>query len=504
MARVAHAHQPTVSVSRLAGGVDPGTVVVAGVVTVGLLMVVLDTTIVNVALETLSRDLGVGLGTIQWVSTAYLLSLAAVIPVSGWVTERFGSKPVWIASIALFGVGSGLCALATSAGELIAFRVIQGLGGGMLLPVGFTLIAQRAGPQQVGRALAIIGVPVLLAPVFGPIIGGLIVDNVAWQWLFVVNLPIAALAIFVAVVALARDAGRADAGRFDTLGVALLCPGLVGVVFGLSEIESRGGIGNPGVFGPIVAGLILIGLFAWHALRLPRPLIDMRLFRSPGFRAASLATLLLSAALFGTLLSLPLYYQVDRARSALAAGLLIAPQGVGAAVMLPFSGRLTDRIGGGPLVVAGTCIVALATAPFMFVTAHTPFALLGAVLVIRGLGFGASIQPTTAAAYAVLDSAQVPRATAALNTLRQVGASLGTAIIAVVLQHESASALALAGSHASGMLAAVPPAEQARTAGPLADAFGHAFTWALGMAIVAILPAIALLRAERRARGRVS
>jgi EmrB/QacA subfamily drug resistance transporter len=234
MAPVATAQHSPVSLSRLSGGLDSGTIVVAGVVTVGLIMVVLDTTIVNVALETLSRDLGVGLGTIQWVSTGYLLSLAAVIPVSGWLTERFGSKPVWIVAIALFGVGSGLCALATSAGELIAFRVIQGLGGGTLLPVGFTLIAQRAGPQQVGRALAIIGIPVLLAPVFGPIIGGLIVDNVAWQWLFVVNLPIAAVAIFVAVVALARQAGRADPGRFDALGVALLCPGLVGVVFGLS------------------------------------------------------------------------------------------------------------------------------------------------------------------------------------------------------------------------------------------------------------------------------
>jgi len=504
MARVATAPHPSVSVSRMSGGLDSGTVVVAGVVTVGLLMVVLDTTIVNVALETLSRDLGVGLGTIQWVSTGYLLSLAAVIPVSGWVTERFGSKPVWIASIALFGVGSGLCALATSAGELIAFRAIQGLGGGMLLPVGFTLIAQRAGPQQVGRALAIIGVPVLLAPVFGPIIGGLIVDNVAWQWLFVVNLPIAALAIIVAVVALARQAGRADAGRFDSLGVALLCPGLVGVVFGLSEIESRGGIGDPGVFGPIAAGLILIGLFAWHAVRVPRPLIDVRLLRSPGFRAASLATLLLAAALFGTLLSLPLYYQVDRARSALAAGLLIAPQGVGAAVMLPISGRLTDRIGAGPFVVAGTSLLALATVPLIFVSAHTPVALLGAVLFVRGLGLGAAIQPTTAAAYAVLDSSQVPRATAALNTLRQVGASIGTAVIAVVLQHESASALAPAGSHASGMFAPVPPADQARIAGPLADAFGHAFIWAVGMAVLAILPAIALWRAERAARARVS
>ena len=506
MARAAPAPARTArpSLSRVFGGLDRGTVVVAGVVTVGLLMAVLDTTIVNVALEKLSRDLGVGLGTIQWVSTGYLLSLAAVIPVSGWMTERFGSKPVWIASIALFGVGSALCALSTSAGELIAFRVIQGLGGGLLLPVGFTLIAQRAGPQQVGRALAIIGVPVLLAPVFGPIIGGLIVDNIAWQWLFVVNLPIAALAIGVAVVALARLAGRVDAGRLDFLGVALLCPGLVGVVFGLSEIESRGGIGDPGVFGPIAAGLVLIALFAWHALRVARPLIDVRLMRSPGFRAASLATLLLAATLFGTLLALPLYYQVDRGASALDAGLLLAPQGVGAAVMLPFSGRLTDRLGGGPLVLAGTCIVALATVPWVFVTADTPYVLLGAVLFVRGIGLGASIQPTTAAAYVVLDTAQVPRANAALNTLRQIGASVGTAVIAVVLQHESAGALAVAGSHANGMFAPVPAAERARIAEPLADAFGRTFVWAVALAVVAILPALLLLRAERSAHVRAS
>jgi EmrB/QacA subfamily drug resistance transporter len=487
------------SVARLSGGLDRGTVVVAGVVTVGLLMTVLDTTIVNVALETLSRELGVGLGTIQWVSTGYLLSLAAVIPLSGWVTERVGSKPAWIAAIALFAVGSGLCALSTSAGELIAFRVVQGFGSGMLLPVGFTLIAQRAGPRQLGRALAIIGVPVLLAPVFGPIIGGLIVDTVAWQWLFVVNLPIAVVAIVVAVVALEPSAGRADAGRLDIVGVALLCPGLVGVVYGLSETESRGGFGHPGVFGPIAAGLVLIGLFGWHAVRVPRPLIDVRLFRSQGFRAGALATLLLAAALFGTLLTLPLYYQVDRGVSALEAGLLLAPQGVGAAVMLPLSGRLTDRVGGGPVVLAGCIIAALATIPWVFVTAHTPYVLLGAVLFVRGLGLGASIQPTTAAAFAVLEPAQVPRATAALNTLRQVGASVGTALLAVVLQHESAAALASAGSDASGMFAPVPPAERARIAGPLADAFGHTFVWAVAMAVVAIIPAVALLRAERRA-----
>src|SRR3954451_12530285 len=203
-------------------------------------MSILDTTIVNVALDTLSRDLHSPLSTIQWVSTGYLLSLAAVIPLSGWVTERFGSKRTWIASLTLFAIGSGLCAMATSAGELIFFRVLQGLGGGMLMPVGFTLVAQAAGPRRVGRALALIGVPILLAPIFGPIIGGLIVDSAAWQWIFVVNVPIAVVAIVVAARLLQPAAGRADAGAFDWVGALLLSPGLASIVFGLSEIESHG------------------------------------------------------------------------------------------------------------------------------------------------------------------------------------------------------------------------------------------------------------------------
>jgi EmrB/QacA subfamily drug resistance transporter len=463
-------------------------------------MAVLDTTIVNVALDALSRDLHSSLTSIQWVSTGYLLSLAAVIPLSGWLTERFGSKRTWIVSIGLFALGSGLCALATSAGELITFRILQGLGGGMLMPVGFTLIAQAAGPQRVGRALGIVGVPILLGPIFGPIIGGLIVDNTAWQWIFVVNLPIAVVAIVVAARVLKPDAGRADPGKFDWLGAALLCPGLAGVVFGLSETESNGGIGHPLALGPIIAGLALVGLFAWHSLRIERPLLDLRLFRSPGFRAAAGTTFLLGAALFGTLLILPLYYQVDRGESALNAGLLLAPQGIGAALMLPISGRLTDRIGGGPVVVVGCSVLAIATLPFAFVTAHTPYSLLAAVLFIRGIGLGASIQPSAAAAYQLLRSAQVPRATALLNALRQIGGSIGTTILAVVLQHEGAAALSSVGTGSGGLLSPLPPAERARISGPVAHAFGHTFMWAFGMALLALIPALALLRAERSGR----
>ena len=465
-------------------------------------MAVLDTTIVNVALDALSRDLHSSLTSIQWVSTGYLLSLAVVIPLSGWLTERFGSKRTWIVSIGLFALGSGLCALATSAGELIVFRILQGLGGGMLMPVGFTLIAQAAGPARVGRALGIIGVPILLGPIFGPIIGGLIVDNAAWQWIFVVNLPIAVMAIVLAARLLGSDAGRADPGKFDWLGAALLCPGLAGVIFGLSETESNGGIDHPLALAPILAGLALVGWFALHSLRIERPLLDLRLFRWPGFRAAAGTTFLLGAALFGTLLVLPLYYQVDRGESALGAGLLLAPQGIGAALTLPISGRLTDRVGGGPVVVVGCLVLALATLPFAFLTAHTPYGLLAAVLFIRGIGLGGSIQPSAAAAYQLLRPAQVPRATALLNTLRQIGGSIGTTLLAVVLQHEGAAALSSVGARSGGLLSPLPSTERARISGAVATAFGHTFMWAFGMALLALIPALALLRADRSGRRR--
>ena len=197
---------------------------------------------------------------------------------------------------------------------------------------------------------------------------------------------------------------------------------------------------------------------------------------------------------------LPLYYQVDRGQSALEAGLLLAPQGLGAALMLPISGRLTDRLGGGPVVVAGCCIVALATVPWVFVSDQTPYALLGCVLFVRGLGLGASIQPTIAAAYALLDSSQVPRATAALNTLRQTGGSIGTALLAVVLQHEGAAALPPASGAGRGLLAPLPAGEREQISGPVATAFGHTFMWALVMALLAVVPAVVLLRAERAER----
>jgi EmrB/QacA subfamily drug resistance transporter len=475
--------------------------VVAAVVIVGVIMSILDTTIVNVALEVLARELDASLNTIQWVSTGYLLALAVVIPLTGWMSERFGAKRIYMVSVGLFGLGSALCGLAWSAESLIAFRVLQGAGGGMIMPVGMSMMAQAAGPHRVGRVMAVVGVPMLLGPIFGPVIGGLLVDNVSWRWIFFVNLPVVVLALVLAQRLLHADHGRADAGRLDLLGFLLLSPGLAAIVFGLSQSESHGGFTAPIVWGPIVAGVLLVAAFTRHALHTQRPLIDMRLFREPVFSAAAATTLLVGAALFGAMILMPLYYQVVRGEDALTAGLLMAPQGIGAALAMPVAGRLTDRVGGGRVAVVGLIFATVGTLPWVFVSGTSSYALLGGILVLRGIGIGCTMMPSMAAAYAVLSGPQVPRATSALNVIQRVGGSLGTALLVVVLQGNVKDVLG-AGGQGQETLQRMPEAARQRVAEPLAQAFGQTFWWAVAMTTVALVPALILAAASRRSGSR--
>jgi EmrB/QacA subfamily drug resistance transporter len=473
--------------------------IVAGVVIVGVVMSILDTTIVNVALQTLSRELNSPLNTIQWVATGYMLALATVIPLTGWMSERFGAKRIWMVSVGLFGVGSALCGLAWSDVSLIVFRVLQGFGGGMIMPVGMALLAQTAGPHRVGRVMAVVGAPMLLGPILGPVIGGLIVDSVSWRWIFYVNVPIAVVALGLASRLLHADAGRADAGKLDWTGLLLLSPGLAAIVYGLSESESHGGFTHPIVFGPIVVGLVMVALFVRHAWRAPRPLLDVKLFRVPAFGAATATTFLLGAALFGALIILPLYYQVARGEDALTAGLLMAPQGVGAAMAMPLAGGLTDRIGGGTVAFFGLIVMTLGTIPFGFVGADTSYWLLGGILVVRGIGLGATMMPAMAAAYATLDNAAVPRATSALNAVQRVGGSMGSALLAVVLQHEIASRLPGAGA-GGGALPTSPGVMTPAIVDALADAFASTFWWAIALSALALIPTGVLALTQRRER----
>src|SRR5690348_7312604 len=247
------------------GKIDPYVWRISMVVILGSIMSILDTTIVNVALETLGRDLHSTVSEIQWVVTGYMLSLAAVIPVTGWAARRFGAKRVYVLSLILFTVGSALCGLATSTNELIIFRVIQGIGGGMILPIGQLMMADAAGPQRMGRVMSIVAVPAMLAPILGPTIGGLIVDNASWRWIFYVNLPIGIIAVIAALRVLPSVRRNPNAPALDVRGLILMATGLPLLTYGLAEIGVTGSVTGVKVIVPIISGLILIGCFILHA-----------------------------------------------------------------------------------------------------------------------------------------------------------------------------------------------------------------------------------------------
>ena len=391
-------------------GLDRALWRLAAVVVLGTIMSILDTTIVNVAIETLGRDLDASLSSIQWVSTGYLLALATVIPLTGWSMERFGGRRVWMTSVALFLVGSTLCGLAWSTGSLIFFRVIQGFGGGMILPVGQAILAQAAGPQRMGRVMSVIGVPTLLGPILGPVIGGLIVDNVSWRWIFFVNIPVGVVALALAARTLPRAEPLGTRPSLDVTGLALLSPGLVLLVYALSEYGTHGSLEGTVLLG-LGAGVLLIALFLWHAVRAAgHALIDLRLFRDRAFAGAAGTVFIFGVSLFGAMLILPLYYQVARDESALSAGLLLAPQGVGAAMAMPVAGRLTDKLGAGRIVPFGVVVAVVGTGVFTQLSGTTGYGVLGVALWVRGVGLGMTMMPAMAAAYSTLERAQVPRA----------------------------------------------------------------------------------------------
>jgi EmrB/QacA subfamily drug resistance transporter len=475
--------------------IDRETWIVAGVVILGAVMSILDTTVVNVAIDHLAVAFKSSLTTIQWVITGYTLALAAVIPVTGWAADRFGTKRIYLWSLVLFTLGSVMSGLSWSAGSLILFRVLQGIGGGMIMPSVMTILTRKAGPHRMGRMMGALGVPMLLAPIMGPILGGYLVDDVSWRWIFFINLPIGIVAFILAFIVLERDKPQ-PAHRLDWVGMLLLSPGLAVFIFGLAE-SSTYGFGSFRSWGPTLLGALLIAAWFVHSWRTPNPLIDLRTFAHTRAGAAAGTFLLFAISVFGTMLLVPLYFQAVRGASALQAGLLMAPGGFGAMLLMPVSGKLTDRYGPTWLPAVGLPFIAIGLLPFVFVGAHTSYVLLCGANFVQGLGMGLAMMPNMTAAMQAVPLSAIARTSTAMNIIRQAGASMGTAILSVILAAAITSNLtAILGSHASGSgsgglatLQHLHARAHAAIAGPLAAAFGSTFVWAFVLIAVAFIPA---------------
>jgi EmrB/QacA subfamily drug resistance transporter len=459
------------------------------VVVLGAIMTILDATIVNVALPSLGADLHTSIPVIQWVPTVYLLAFAAVIPLTGWAAARFGAKTVWLTSLGVFMTGSLLAGLAPSIAALIGARVVQGAGGGMIMPLGQAILAERAGPQRMGRVMSIVGVPMLLAPVFGPLLGGSLIGAASWRWIFFVNLPVGLIAIASAVRLLPATAPR-PAQRLDVRGVVLLPGGLALFLYGLAQTSQHAQLTAPAAAGPMAVGAVLMALFVRHALRAADPLIDVRLFRRRGFATGAAVNFVLGTALFGVALLLPLYFEIVRGRSPLQTGLLLAPQGLGAALTISLAGYLIDKVGARRVVPAGVLLAVAGTGWYTQIGTHTPYWSLIAALFLIGAGLGATITPAMAAAFGGLPPASMGQATSAVNVVQRVAGALGSALLAVILQQ--AVTARLPGFRGGIGQAAALAASSPHAADAIAGAFGVSFAVALAISVLALVPAVLL------------
>jgi EmrB/QacA subfamily drug resistance transporter len=463
---------------------DPAVIKLIIVLLTGAIPSLLDTSIVNVAIDTIGHDLHTSVSTIQWVITGYLLSFAMVIPLSGWALARFGGRTVWTFSLALFLAGSVACGAAWNIDSLIAFRVVQGIGGGMMTPLITTLLVQSVGTARIGRLMSAISLPIVVVPIFGPVIAGLIISNISWRWIFYVNVPICLVGLVLAWREL--PAGRPQGGEahIDLVGLALLPPALVALLYGLAEVSSDAGFGHAGVIIPLAVGVVLLVAYCVHALRTSAtPMVDLRLFRSRTFTGASTLLFLAGLSIYGAMLLLPLYFQQVRHDSALVAGLLMVPQGIGSIAPRTLAGKLTDRIGPRVVVLAGIVLAAAGTIPFALAGLDTSYWLLGAALVVRGAGLGLATIAVMAGAFQGLSREQVPHASSATRILQFVGGSFGAAVLVALILDRQAAAHAAAG------------------AAGLATAFANTFWWCTAFTALALIPALLLAGRPKPAKA---
>jgi MFS transporter, DHA2 family, multidrug resistance protein len=408
---------------------------IAGVCILASVMAILDATVVGVAQRTFITEFRSSQAIVAWTITGYTLAQATMIPLAGWASDRFGTKRLFIGAALWFTSASLLCSVASNINELIAFRIIQGLGSGILVPLTLIILTREAGPRRLGRLMAVLGIPMLLGPMSGPVLGGWLIGAYGWQWIFRINLPLGAIVLISAALLFPRDRPR-PSETFDFVGMLLLSPGLASLLFGISSVARCGSLTDIHVWIPVVIGIALIIAFVLHALyRVEHPLIDLRLFKNRVVTLANSSMFLFSVGFFGVVLLMPSCLQQLLHETPLQSGLQLIPQGLGAMVTMPLAGTLMDKRGPRNVLLAGIALIGSGLAVFAYgawkQTDYLPILLVG--LAITGIGLGCTLTPLSGAAVQALAPHQVARGSTLLSVNQHVATSVSIALMSVIL-----------------------------------------------------------------------
>ncbi len=442
-------------------------------VIVGMIMVILDSTVVNVALPGITEYFKSDLTKMQWTITGYTLALSAVIPLAGWMSDRFGAKKIFLLTILFFTIGSVLCSVAQTPEQLILFRVIQGIGGGMVAPIGMAIIFRLAPPEKIGSIMGMLGIPMLLAPALGPVISGWFVEYSTWHWIFLINLPIGIIAMIVGSKFLPNFESK-SVPALDGLGIIIAPIAFSMLAYGVSH-SSTSWTSKGTLTGLIVGGVALL-LFIFVELRLKQPLLELRVFKSSDFVRSILITWIMQIALFGSFLIVPLFLQTVKQYGAFETGLIMLPQALASALMMPIGGKMYDKVGARPMALVGLTIITSALFIFSKISVDSSNTFIMLTLAMMGAGMGLSMMPINTH---VLQSAPrhlVSRVTPLTAAAQQVMVSFAVAGMA-------------------GFLTSSTKDYMAKTTNPLnamISAFGDTFLLAAGIALVGALLAIIL------------
>ncbi|MBB6671823.1 multidrug efflux MFS transporter [Cohnella nanjingensis] len=393
-------------------------------VVVGMIMVILDSTVVNVAMPNLIHYFGTSVSTMQWAVTAYTLALSAVIPLAGWLTDRYGAKQIFLITLVLFTLGSLLCSIAQTPEQLILYRIIQGLGGGMVSPIGMAMIFRLAPPGKQGSIMGVLGVPMMLAPAVGPTLSGFLVEYASWHWIFLINLPIGIIALLIGIKYLPKFEQK-TVPALDVFGMVLAPITFASLAYAVSEGGKDWGSMQT-VTGLIVGGVALI-LFIVTELRHRQPLLELRVFGSSDFTRGILVFWLSAMALFGSFLLVPMYLQTVKGFSPMESGLMSIPQVIMAGLFMPIGGKLFDKIGARILAIIGLCLVGSGLFMLSQITVDTSkYYVIGAYM-LMGSGMGLSMMPINTHILKSAPQRLVSRVTSLTTASQQVFVSFAVA-----------------------------------------------------------------------------